>query len=42
MKLILDEVGHYTLDDEEENHWEKVVDYMKMVERIKNIDSLLK
>ena len=42
LKLILDEVGHYTLDDDEENHWEKVVDYMKMVERIKNIDGLLK
>ena len=42
LKLILDEVGHYTLDDDEENHWEKVVDYMRMVERCKNIDSLLK
>ena len=42
LKLILNEVGSYTLSDDEENHWENIVEYIKMVERCKKTDSLLK
>jgi hypothetical protein len=35
LKLILEEVGNYTLSDEDKNHWDDVAKYIKMVEDTK-------